>query len=167
MVVHCSTQNPTETQHVVAEALGPAHASGRLHLQADGGRLRRQGNARRNSRDDGGARGRENRPGGARHLQQRRRHVLDRQAARVPRRVGSRLRRRRPNSGLPRAVLFRRRRGGRSFDLGDGTHDAARRQFVLSSPTSISAARCASRIIRRTRPSAASAARRAWRRWRT
>ena len=47
-------------------------------------------------------------------------------------RMGSRLRRRRPNSGAARGVLLERRRLDRPFAGRDGTHAAAHRQLLLS-----------------------------------
>ena len=131
MVVHSSTQNPTEIQARRGRDAGRRAARGRVHLQADGRGVRRQGIAGRDSRDDGRARRPQNGPAGPRHLQQRRRHARHRQAARVPQRVGSRLRRRRPHPGPACRVLLQRRLLDRPVAGRDGADAAAHRQLLL------------------------------------
>ena len=83
-------------------------APGRLHLQAHG-RVRRQRNARQHPRRHGVASRTENRPGGARVSTTKTTTCAPPASATLPDRVGSRLRRRGPDSGLQRALLFRRR----------------------------------------------------------
>ena len=57
MKLHCSTQHPSEMQHLVAHALGPAVASRARGVPAHGRRLRRQGVAVGAVRVRRGARG--------------------------------------------------------------------------------------------------------------
>ena len=55
MTVHSSTQHPSEVQTMVAEVLGVPFNQVIVHLQADGRRIRWQGNAGGPTGDDGGA----------------------------------------------------------------------------------------------------------------
>ena len=132
MVVHSSTQNPTEIQAVVAEMLGSA--STRSSASASGWAAASAARKRRPRIPAMMAAlvAREARPPGARRLQQRRRHARHRQAA--PLRtayweVGF------DDDGRIRAaefdVLLQRRRLDRPLARGDGAHAAPRRQRLL------------------------------------
>ena len=83
MVVHSSTQNPTEIQAVVAEMLGVGQHEVVCICKRMGGAFGGKESQAAIPGDDGRARGPQDGPPGTRHLQQGRRHARDRQAARV------------------------------------------------------------------------------------
>ena len=98
MLVHSSTQHPTEVQHCVAKMLAVPDAAVTVRMPAHGRRLRRQGKP---GGAVGGARGARracDRPAGQDPARPRRRHDHDRQAPRLPRRLCVRLRPRRASS---------------------------------------------------------------------
>ena len=113
MLVHCSTQHPSEMQHLVAHLPRPAVAPRPGRVPAHGRRLRRQGVAvgavRLRRRD----RGDEPRPSGQAAPRPRRRLPDHRPAPLLPLRVRGRLRRRRQDprrradDGLARRLLGR------------------------------------------------------------
>ena len=132
MLVHCSTQHPSEMQHLVAHCAGPALAPGAGRVPAHGRRLRRQGvavGAVRLRRRDRGA---EARPAGQAAPRPRRRLPGHRPAPLLPLRLRGRLRRRRPHprrradDGLARRLL------GRPVGPGDDARDLPLRQRLLA-----------------------------------
>ncbi len=137
MVVHSSTQNPTEIQARRGRDAGRRAARGRVHLQADGRRVRRQGIAGRDPGDDGRARGAQDRPAGPRHLQQRRRHARSPASGTLTAASGK--------SASTTTAAFRRcasafySNGGASTDLSLAVLEriaAAHRQLLLPAATS-------------------------------
>ena len=97
MLVHSSTQHPTEVQHLVARALELSGSFGGLRDPAHGRRVRRQGIAGLADRRRRRAAGTAHRAAGEAAARPRRRHGADRQAARFPHRLRCRLRRRGPH----------------------------------------------------------------------
>ena len=129
--VQSSTQHPSETQEIVAHVLGLANHAGDRAVPADGRRLRRQGDAAARLRRDRGARRDAHRPPGAAAAQPHPGHDDDRQAARLPRPVAGRLRRRRPAAGARRDADLRRRLEPRPVRAGAGPGAVPRRQRLL------------------------------------
>ncbi len=97
MVVHSSTQNPTEIQAVVAEMLGLGQHEVVCICKRMGGGFGGKETQAAIPAMMAALVAHNTRPPGPRHLQQRRRHARHRQAAPVPHPLGSRLRRRRPH----------------------------------------------------------------------
>ena len=161
LVVHSSTQHPTEVQHVCAQRAG-LRLQPRDHGGAPPGRrLRRQGEQRLVGRGGRGARRRQDRQAGEAPPAARDRHHRDRQAPRLRLSLHGGLRRRGPRAGARRDAGGRCRleprhdagRGGaRAHPCRQRLLDPARprRRLLLHAPTSS-----------RTPPSAASAGRRA------
>ena len=92
MLVHSSTQHPTEVQGIVAHALGLLFQSGHRAMPAHGRGLRRQGEPGRADRGRSGRAGAQDRQAGQIAPGPRHRHAHDRQAARLHRRLRGRLR---------------------------------------------------------------------------
>ncbi len=132
--VQCSTQHPTETQEIVAHVLGRRQPRGHRAVPADGRRVRRQGDAAARVRRDRGARRDPHRPPGPAAAHPHPGHDDDRQAARLPRPVAGRLRRRRPPAGARRHADLRRRLEPRPVRAGAGAGALPRRQRLLDPP---------------------------------
>ena len=159
--VQSSTQHPSETQEIVAHVLGLAQPRGHRAVPADGRRVRRQGDAAARLRRDRRARRHADRPPRAAAAQPHAGHDDDGQAARLPRGVEGRVRRRRqaPRAGRPRSP---------PTAAGASTCPSPCRPgrcATSTTPTGCRTSRCTGgsrrRTRRRRRRSAASAARRA------
>ena len=94
MLVHCSTQHPSECQHLIAKVLERPGCRRHRRGAPHGRRVRRQGDASRAMGRDRGACGARHRARVQDPARPRRRHVPDRQAARFPCRLRDRFRRR-------------------------------------------------------------------------
>ena len=129
--VQCSTQHPTETQEIVAHVLGlPSHDVTVQCLRMGGGfggkEMQPHGFAAI------AALGRDaDRPAGPAAAQPHPGHDDDRQAARLPRRVAGRLRRRRAPAGARGDADLRRRLEPRPVRAGAGPGAVPRRQRLL------------------------------------
>ena len=109
--VQSSTQHPSETQEIVAHVLGlPSHEVTVQCLRMGGG-VRRQGDAAARVRRDRRARRDPHRPAGPPAAQPHAGHDDVGQAARLPRPLARRLRRRRPPAGARRDADLGRRAG--------------------------------------------------------
>ena len=116
MLVHCSTQHPSEMQHLVAHCARPAR---RTTCRSNAGAWAAASAARNRSRRCSPASPRSRRsklrPAGQAAPRPRRRLPDHRQAPLLPLRVRSRLRRRRPRSSAPSSTMVSR--AGFSADL--------------------------------------------------
>ena len=168
MLVHCSTQHPSEMQHLVAHALRPAR---RTTCRSSAGAWAAASAARSRSRRCSPASPRSRRsklePPGQAAPRPRRRLPDHRPAPLLPLRVRGRLRRRRPHprrradDGLARRLL------GRPVGPGDDARDLPLRQRLLAARRRDPRLLAARPTRRATPPSAASAGRRARSRSRT
>ena len=107
MLVHASTQDPTEVQHIVARILGVPDAFVTRRDAADGRRLRRQGKPGLRLGGDRRARRPRHRRAVQGQARPRRRFRADRQAPRFPRRLARRLRRCRARSASTKSSSTR------------------------------------------------------------
>ena len=132
MLVHCSTQHPSEMQHLVAHAPRPAVAPRAGRVPAHGRRLRRQGVAVGAVRLRRGGRRAQAEAAGQAAPRPRRRLPDHRPAPLLPLRLRGRLRRRRPrprrraDDGLARRLL------GRPVRPGDDARALPLRQRLLA-----------------------------------
>ena len=107
--VQSSTQHPTRDAGDRGPRARPAQPRRHRAVPADGRRLRRQGDAAARVRRDRGARRDPHRPPGPAAAEPHPGHDDDRQAARLPRPVAGRVRRRGPAAGARRHADLRRR----------------------------------------------------------
>ena len=115
----------------MAHVLGVPEPRGHGAVPADGRRVRRQGDAAARLRGDRGARLDADRPSGAAAALPPAGHDDDRQAARLPRRVAGRVRRRGAAAGARRDPHLRRRLEPRPVRAGAGAGAVPRRQRLL------------------------------------